>query len=113
VPYSLALPYVLAVYRLTVRFGSTADPGQLGLRLRTLGECLRRLEEEVEGRLSRGLVLVQNARDSLRDQVALAQRTTEKLTQATSPDATLPEAPAGRSESPDVAGELTLHQGTE
>jgi DNA recombination protein RmuC len=109
VPYSLALPYVLAVYRLTVRFGSTADPAQISLRLRTLGECLRRLEEEIEGRLSRGLVLVQNARDSLRDQVALAQRTTEKLTRSTVPEAPLPEGPGGR----DLPAGLTLHQGSE
>lgn len=112
VPYSLALPYVLAVYRLTVRFASAADAGQLGAHLRTLGESLRRLEEEVEGRLSRGLVLVQNARDALRDQVALAQRTAEKLTRST-PDGSGSHEVGAPGDALDPPVELTLHQGSE
>ena len=54
VPYSLALPYVLALYRLTVRFGCAVDTDQLAARLRGLDESLRQIDEEVEGRLSRG-----------------------------------------------------------
>ena len=49
VPYSLALPYVLALYRLTLRFGCAVDTDQLADRLRGLDEALRRLDEEVEG----------------------------------------------------------------
>jgi hypothetical protein len=79
VPYSLALPYVLALYRLTVRFGCAVDADRLAERLRTLDDCFRRMDDEVEGRLSRGLVQLQNARDALRDQVADARRTTERL----------------------------------
>jgi DNA recombination protein RmuC len=79
VPYSLALPYVLALYRLTVRFGSTVDTDQLTARLRSVDEALRRLGEEVEGRLSRGLVQVQNARDALREHVVEAQQATSRL----------------------------------
>jgi DNA recombination protein RmuC len=79
VPYSLALPYVLAIYRLTVRFGSTVDTDQLAARLRSVDEALRRLGDEVEGRLSRGLVQVQNARDSLRDHVLDARQATGRL----------------------------------
>jgi DNA recombination protein RmuC len=79
VPYSLALPYVLALYRLTVRFGSTVDTDQLTARLRSVDEALRRLSEEVEGRLSRGLVQVQNAREALREQVLEAQQATARL----------------------------------
>jgi DNA recombination protein RmuC len=79
VPYSLALPYLLGLYRLVVRFGASVDTDQLASHVRGLAECLRRLDEEVEGRLSKGLVQVQNARDSLRDQVALAQRAAVRL----------------------------------
>lgn len=79
VPYSLALPYVLALYRLTVRFGSTVDTDQLTARLRSVDEALRRLGEEVEGRLSRGLVQVQNAREALREHVVEAQQATSRL----------------------------------
>ena len=79
VPYSLALPYVLALYRLTVRFGCAVDTDQLADRIRGLEETLRQIDEEVEGRLSRGLVQAGNARDTLRDHVVEARRATQKL----------------------------------
>ncbi len=82
VPYSLALPFVLALYRLTVRFGCTVDADRLVDGLRTLDECFGRMEDEVESRLSRGLVQVQNARDALRDQVSEARRSSRRLLEA-------------------------------
>src|SRR5688572_33267157 len=60
VPYSLALPYVLALYRLVVRFGASVDTDQLTARVRALGDSLRRMDDELEGRLSKGIVQVQN-----------------------------------------------------
>jgi DNA recombination protein RmuC len=79
VPYSLALPYVLAVYRLALRFGTAIDPGSLGARLRALRDALLRLDEEVEGRLSRGLVQVENGRDALRKELAEGLGAAERL----------------------------------
>jgi len=92
VPYSLALPYVLALYRLVVRFGSAVDTDQLAARLQGLNETLRTIDEEIEGRLSKGLVQVQNARDSLRDHTCDALRSTARLLkEAESPfEVTLP-----------------------
>ena len=93
VPYSLALPYVLALYRLTVRFGCAVDTDQLASRLRQLEEILRRSADEVESRLSRGLVQVENARDALRDNLLEARRATERLLQTSAdepPSAALP-----------------------
>ena len=86
VPYSLALPYVLALYRLTVRFGCAVDTDRLAERLRALDETFRCLDEEIEGRLSRGLVQVQNSREALRDHVAEARRTTHKLLEVAEPE---------------------------
>ncbi len=77
VPYSLALPYLLALYRLIVRFGSAPDAEAVAARLLGLEESLRRADEEVEGRLSRGLVQVENARDALRTHLSEARRTAE------------------------------------
>jgi len=79
VPYSLALPYVLALYRLTLRFGAAVDADALAERLHALDETLRRCAEEVEARLSRGLVQVENARDALRGHLASARRDTAAL----------------------------------
>jgi DNA recombination protein RmuC len=93
VPYSLALPYVLALYRLTVRFGCAVDTDQLAARLRALEEILHRSADEVESRLSRGLVQAENARDALRDNLLEARRATERLLRTAAdepPSAALP-----------------------
>ena len=79
VPYSLALPYVLGIYRLAVRFGAGAAASDLPARLRDLEEALRRAEEEVESRLSRALVQLGNGRDALREQLSLARRSLDRL----------------------------------
>jgi DNA recombination protein RmuC len=92
VPYSLALPYVLALYRLTVRFGCVVDTDQLADRLRGLGECVRKIDEEVEGRLSRGIVQLENAREALRDHLGEARRATHRLLETA--ENVEPEAPA-------------------
>jgi len=81
VPYSLALPFVLAVYRLSLRFGGV-DTESLASRVRILDDALRRIEEETEGRLSRSLVQIQNARDGLREHVADARRGADRLLRA-------------------------------
>ena len=82
VPYSLTLPYVLSLYRLALRFGSSLDQDQLQSHLRSLDELLRRLEEEIEGRLSRGLVQMGNSRDALRDHLSEARRSSARLLNA-------------------------------
>ncbi len=79
VPYSLALPYVLGIYRLAVRFGAGAASSQLPARLRDLEEALRRAEEEVESRLSRALVQLGNGRDALREQLSIARGNLDRL----------------------------------
>jgi DNA recombination protein RmuC len=78
VPYSMAMPFVLALYRLIVRFAGLAGGEALAGRLAGLEESLRRADEEVEGRLSRGLAQVENARDALRTHLAEARRATER-----------------------------------
>jgi DNA recombination protein RmuC len=89
VPYSLALPYVLGIYRLAVRFGAGAASSELPARLRDLEEALRRAEEEVESRLSRALVQLGNSRDSLREHLSDARRNVDRLgatVETTAPD---------------------------
>jgi DNA recombination protein RmuC len=95
VPYSLALPYVLALYRLTVRFGCAVDTDQLADRIRGLEETLRKVDDEVEGRLSRGLVQAENARDALRDHVVEARRAAQKLLLTAESEAPVERVPTG------------------
>jgi DNA recombination protein RmuC len=79
VPYSLALPFVLSLYRLTVRFAAPPDMEDVAPRLARLSELLQRLDDEVEGRLSRALVQAGNARDALRGDLAEARRTSGRF----------------------------------
>ena len=91
VPYSLALPYILALYRLTLRFGAAVDTDRLTHRLRYLEEVLRGAAEEVESRLSRSLVQLQNARDALRDHLADAHHVADRLLRHAESDISEPE----------------------
>jgi DNA recombination protein RmuC len=87
VPYSLALPFVLSLYRLTVRFASTPDTEEVAARLVRLSELLQRMDDEVEGRLSRALVQAGNAREALRGDLAEARRTSGRLAEFDRPRA--------------------------
>jgi DNA recombination protein RmuC len=79
VPWSQALPFLLVLYRLAVRFGSTPEARELHEGLRRLAESLRQMDETVEGRVSRALVQLANARDDLRTGLAGARRTADRL----------------------------------
>jgi DNA recombination protein RmuC len=79
VPWSLALPFLLVLYRLAVRFGSVPETAELLDAVSRLGESLRQMDETVEGRVSRALVQLANARDDLRAGLAGARRTAERL----------------------------------
>jgi len=83
VPYSLALPFVLCLYRLAVRFGDAPDAEALQAGIGQLAEVLRRMDEEIEGRLSRGLVQAVNARDALRGELAGARAAAGRLARET------------------------------
>jgi DNA recombination protein RmuC len=93
VPYSLALPFVLSLYRLAIRFGAAPDAVESAARLGQLAEALRRMDEAIEGRLSRALVQLANARDDLRGDLAEARRAAERL--ARDPAEREPAAPHG------------------
>jgi DNA recombination protein RmuC len=102
-PYSMALPLLLALYRLAARFGGTSDARHTAERLRRLDETLRQAVEEVESRFSRALVQLTNARDALREQLTGAHRATSRLLEEADAD---PAGDAGRQGLPALA-ELT------
>lgn len=79
VPYSQALALVLALYRLSARFAAAPEAAGAAPRLARLAELLQRLDEEVEGRLSRALVQAANARDALRGDLAEARDACARL----------------------------------
>jgi hypothetical protein len=79
VPYSLAMPLLLTVYRLAARLGAAGSTLAAATILRDLAESLTRLDEEIEGRLSRALVQAGNSRDALRNELGAARRGVARL----------------------------------
>jgi DNA recombination protein RmuC len=80
VPYSLALPFLLCLYRLAVRFAPGPGAEEVAARMEQVADALRRMDEEIEGRLSRSLVQAANARDALRAELAQVRVVAERLT---------------------------------
>jgi DNA recombination protein RmuC len=89
VPWSLTLPFLLVLYRLAVRFASVPGAGDRQEALSRIAGELRLMDETLEGRLSRALVQLTNARDDLRSRLADARRTAEHLGLDAEHDATL------------------------
>jgi len=79
VPYSLALPFVLVVYRLALHFSAVPEAEELASRLAQITEAHGRLDSILEGRLSRALAQAGSARDDLRCELATARRAAERL----------------------------------
>jgi len=77
---------VLALLRRASRFSLADEGGELARRLAALGESLRCMDDEVEGRLSRALVQAENSRDALRSRLAVARRQAEHLAPAAETD---------------------------
>ncbi len=73
---------MLSLYRLALRFGQTPDAEEVAGRLAEVSDALARMDEEVEGRLSRALVQAANARDALRSELALVRRVTDRINRA-------------------------------
>jgi DNA recombination protein RmuC len=82
VPYSLALPFLLTLYRLAVRFQPGPEVEEVAVRLGQVAAALQRMDEELESRLSRALVQATNARDALRGELAQVRAVAERLSRA-------------------------------
>jgi len=58
--YSMAVPYLLALYRLHMQYSQSIDLENLKTRLADIGRGLDQLEELLENRAERGATMIQN-----------------------------------------------------
>lgn len=79
VSYSQALPYLLSLLQVVLRFSAKIDVARLSSALKTIGDALVKIEGEVEGRLSRSLTQLDNSRSELRTQLSRARQGTGSL----------------------------------
>ena len=70
--YSMVLPYILLVMHTTLADRSPADLQRVMGHLTGIADMLKQLQVEVEGRYSKGLVMLQNSRDECRVMIAKA-----------------------------------------
>jgi len=66
ISYSMFMPYLLLVYQTTLSTAHTVDMQRLAAFLNTIEKVSRELHDEIDGRLSRGITMLSNARDDLR-----------------------------------------------
>ena len=74
VSYSQALPYLLSLHQVVLRFSAKIDAARLSSALKTIVDALEKMENEVEGRLSKSLTQLENSRSELRTQLSRARQ---------------------------------------
>ncbi|HZY31069.1 MAG TPA: DNA recombination protein RmuC [Candidatus Methylomirabilis sp.] len=74
VSYSQALPYLLSLLQVVIRFSAKIDAARLSSALKTIADALEKMEGEVEGRLAKSLTQLENSRGELRAQLSRARQ---------------------------------------
>ena len=64
--YSMFVPYLLLVFHTIMKASQSFDIQSLANHLENVNQSLSNIQEEIEGRLSRALTMLNNSRDSLR-----------------------------------------------
>ncbi len=73
VSYSQALPYLLSLHQVVLRFSAKIDVARLSSALKTIVDALEKMETELEGRLAKSLIQLENSRGELRAQLSRAR----------------------------------------
>lgn len=93
ISYSMFTPYLLLVYQMALSTRQTVDTQKLESYLGTIAKVTRDLQDEIDGRLSRGLTMIANSRDDMRVLAGKLQTSTQALridTQADEDDESSP-----------------------
>ena len=92
ISYTQAIPYLLSLLQVVLRFGSEIDTARLSQALTTIADALEKMDGEVDGRLSRAITQLQNSREELKGQLSRARQGARGL-HAEGVPAELPAAP--------------------
>lgn len=66
VSYSMFIPYLLLVFQTTLKNSQSVDLQKLDAYLQTAQESITRLQDELDGRFSRAITMMNNSRDDMR-----------------------------------------------
>jgi DNA recombination protein RmuC len=64
--HSMFIPYLLLVFQTALKTSQTLDLERLGVYLKTAQDSIRGLQEELEGRLSKAITMLDNSRSDMR-----------------------------------------------
>jgi DNA recombination protein RmuC len=74
ISYTQAIPYLLSLLQVVLRFGTEIDTASLSQALATVADALERMDGEVDGRLSRTITQLQNSREDLKAHLSRARQ---------------------------------------
>ncbi len=92
VSYSMFVPYLLLVFQTTLKTSQSIDLQKLDAYLQTTQGAIKALQDELDGRFSRAITMLNNSRDDMRAQLSKVSGSLTGLQVSTaSPVAALPE----------------------
>jgi hypothetical protein len=94
ISYTQAIPYLLSLLQVVLRFGTEIDTAQLSQALTTVVDALEKMDNEVDGRLSRTITQLGNSREELKTHLSRARQGVRGLHVESAP-AELPAGPDG------------------
>jgi DNA recombination protein RmuC len=66
VSYSMFVPYLLLVFQTTLKYSQSIDLQKLDAYLQTAQESIKAIQDELDGRFSRAITMMNNSRDDMR-----------------------------------------------
>ncbi len=74
ISYTQVIPYLLSLLQVILRFGTQIDTARLSQALTTIADALEKMDNEVDGRLSRTITQLQNSREDLKAHLSRARQ---------------------------------------
>ncbi|HSD51305.1 MAG TPA: DNA recombination protein RmuC, partial [Candidatus Methylomirabilis sp.] len=99
ISYTQAIPYLLSLLQVVLRFGTEIDTARLSQALTTIADAMEKMDGEVDGRLSRAITQLQNSREELKAHLSRVRQGVRGLQVEAGP-APLPAGPSGPEEPP-------------
>lgn len=90
ISYTQAIPYLLSLLQVVLRFGTEIDTARLSQALTTIADALEKMDNEVDGRLSRTITQLQNSREDLKAHLSRARQGVRGLHVESGPAELLP-----------------------
>jgi DNA recombination protein RmuC len=90
VSYSMFVPYLLLVFQTILKTGQSLDLQKLDAYLQTAQSSIKELQEELDGRFSRAITMLNNSRDVMRAHMSKASSSLTSVQISTAAPATTP-----------------------